>query len=309
MSQPEQVDQALSAAEEIVSATDAFRKSGGKDAASRSQALVASRKLIAALEDPAEAVMQHAFAGPERLCVRVAVDLRLFHILAQHGGKPVSASDLATESRAEAPFIIRIMRVLVAIGFVGESGRGIYLTTPLTMAMTAPPLEAAVKNTYDHAYQAFAKMPAYFRQTGYRNPTDSVNGPLQFALDTKLSFFDYLGQDPQASKEFDTFMIASRNMKPHWVDWYPVKELILDGYDESGDSALMVDIGGGYGQDLEYFKKKFPSVRGLILQDLPRTIAEVHLSAGIKAMGYDFFTKQPIQGMNSSKHYGNPLMI
>ncbi|CAF9943402.1 MAG: hypothetical protein ALECFALPRED_000295 [Alectoria fallacina] len=297
MTSPEQAAQVAAATEEVSITTNAFQQSGGKDESARGKALVAARKLITALENPAETIMQHAFAGPERLCVRVAIDLRIFYTLAQHGGQPVSAAELAAASGAQATFIVRIMRVLVAIGFCGEADVESYVPTPLTMAMTALPLEAAVKNTYDHAYQAFAKMPEYFRQNGYQSPTDSTNGPLQFALNTKLSFFDYMGQYPQVSKEFDTFMTASRNMKPHWVDWYPVQDQILDGYagGSEGENVLLVDVGGGYGQDLEYFKLKYPSAGRLVLQDLPRTIAEVKLSADIEAMSYDFFTRQPIK--------------
>ena len=44
-------------------------------------------------------------------------------------------------------FPVRILRVLVAIGFCGEADLESYIATPLTMAMTALPLEAAVKNT------------------------------------------------------------------------------------------------------------------------------------------------------------------
>ena len=140
-------------------------------------------------------------------------------------------------------------------------------------------------------------MPAYFRNFGFESPTDSTNGPFQFAMNTKLSFFDYMAQDPQVSKEFDTFMTASRRMKPHWADWFPVQQRLLDGFVESSKetSTLLVDVGGGYGQDLEYFNKKFPSFGHLVLQDLPRTIAEVKLSPEIEAMTYDFFTQQPIK--------------
>lgn len=34
------------------------------------------------------------------MCVRVAVDLKLFHLIAEHGG-PITAAELATASGAE----------------------------------------------------------------------------------------------------------------------------------------------------------------------------------------------------------------
>ena len=37
------------------------------------------------------------------------------------------------------------MRVLTAIGFAAEAGEQSYVATPLTKAVTIPPLEAALK--------------------------------------------------------------------------------------------------------------------------------------------------------------------
>ncbi len=39
--------------------------------------------------------------GPDRVCVRLAVQLRLFHALAGNDGRPVSAAELAETSGAE----------------------------------------------------------------------------------------------------------------------------------------------------------------------------------------------------------------
>ena len=36
------------------------------------------------------------------------------------------------------------MRVLTAVGFAAEAGKGEYIATPLTKAMTLPSLEASV---------------------------------------------------------------------------------------------------------------------------------------------------------------------
>lgn len=63
---------------------------------------------------------------------------------------------------------------------------------------------------------------------------------------------------------------------------------------------LLVDIGGGWGHDLIAFHEKYPTrgTRGrLVLQDLPSVIKDTGAPlSGVEAMGYDFFTEQPVKG-------------
>lgn len=54
----------------------------------------------------------------------------------------------------------------------------------------------------------------------------------------------------------------------YWVDWYPVQERILDGFDkgekrEEGEEEgiCIVDVGGGKGHDLMQFEERFPGHR------------------------------------------------
>ncbi|PHH92320.1 hypothetical protein CDD83_7909 [Cordyceps sp. RAO-2017] len=61
---------------------------------------------------------------------------------------------------------------------------------------------------------------------------------------------------------------------------------------------MLVDVGGGYGHDLEEFHGKYPDAPGrLVLQDLARVLDKVHRrSAAIQYMEYDFLTEQPVWG-------------
>ena len=110
--------------------------------------------------------------------------------------------------------------------------------------------------------------------------------------------FDYLQQYPQAAKNFNIFMTGSRSARLFWADWFPVQEVLLDGYEESEEGVLLVDVGGGLGHDVRHFREKFPAVRGrLVLQDLPHTIDQAqHLNEGIQLMSHNFFDPQPIHG-------------
>ena len=125
-------------------------------------------------------------------------------------------------------------------------------------------------------------------------------------MNAKLGFFDWIEEDPKKFKEFHLFMTASRRMRPISVDWFPVQERIIDGYNpenkEPGeghaDDVLLVDIGGSQGRDLEGFRKKFPEAPGrLILEDRPLAVADAKFTApNMEAIAYDFFTPQPVKG-------------
>ena len=84
-----------------------------------------------------------------------------------------------------------------------------------------------------------------------------------------------------------------------WFEFFPVEERFGRSRDTDPSSlTLLVDIGGGLGNDLMAFKARYPSLPGrLVLQDLPETIEGVkELDSGIDAMVHNFFTPQRVEG-------------
>ena len=60
---------------------------------------------------------------------------------------------------------------------------------------------------------------------------------------------------------------------------------------------MLVDVGGGYGHEIQEIKKKYPDLPGrMILQDLPETINQITAPLNTEAMAYNFFTPQLIRG-------------
>lgn len=93
-------------------------------------------------------------------------------------------------------------------------------------------------------------------------------------------------------------MEGQRANRAHWVDWFPVRELVLN--DAKPEGPLLIDIGGGRGHDLVAFKHKFPEASGrLVLEDLPGVIGDIeNLESGIEAVPYDFFAAHnPVKGV------------
>lgn len=147
---------------------------------------------------------------------------------------------------------------------------------------------------------AAIKAPKYLREKGYRSPTDPNDGFMQYAFQTKLSSFELFHSIPWVFRDFNTFMGNSGGARQIWLDWYPMQERLIHGSDTTNGSALFVDIGGGYGHDTLAFHDKYPNKGKLILQDLPDVVAKTRdFPPGVEAMGYDFFTEQPVQGTSS----------
>ncbi|KAI4592694.1 hypothetical protein KJ359_010596 [Pestalotiopsis sp. 9143b] len=142
---------------------------------------------------------------------------------------------------------------------------------------------------------AAQKAPKYFGEYGYHCPTNPRDGLMQYAFQTKLTTFELFTSMPEVFKDFNTFMGNTMGARGYWVDWYPLQDRLLDGADPN--SALLVDVGGGKGHDLQAFHDKFPKDGPLILQDLENVIDSLTgLSSSVQPMAYDFFTEQPVKG-------------
>jgi hypothetical protein len=135
----------------------------------------------------------------------------------------------------------------------------------------------------------------------YAAPTKTTDNPFTFGHQTSQSMFEYITARPTLYTQFSHHMGGYRLGRPSWFSpsIYPVEERLLAGYDLS--SALLVDVGGNLGHDLESFKGAFPSVEGqLVLQDTPAVIEVAPTDAlrelGIDATAHDFFTPQPVEG-------------
>jgi len=124
--------------------------------------------------------------------------------------------------------------------------------------------------------------------------------------------FDWLHANPPGGANFNYHMGGYSNGRPSWFDkgFYPVQDRLLNGFDDSDGSALLVDIGGGLGHDIESFHASFPGVPGrLVLQDLQRVIGQIPAKDdGIERTVYDFHTEQPVKGNQSQAPVSSSLL-
>ena len=109
------------------------------------------------------------------------------------------------------------------------------------------------------------------------------------------TFFEWVDRNEAFTPKFhDTMAVISRR-KPDPTIVYPVEQLIRQ---TKAGQVLLVDVGGGTGNDIEHFRKKLPDVASgsLILQDTRTCLVTTNVHPDIKTMEYDFFTPQPIKG-------------
>lgn len=192
----------------------------------------------------------------------------------------------------------QVMNHLSAMYLVHASN-GKFHGTPLSIGLAEKKYEDRICYTYGVAGPSFRGIPEYLKSIEYHNPTSIVDGPFQYAHNTKLPFFAWLAANPPYLAQFNSFMTAYRAGKPSWCDpgFYPVAERLIDGFESANSKFVLVDVGGGIGHDLvELAAKHSPLSGGLLLQDRAEVISNVADNETFTSKAYDFFTPQPEKG-------------
>ncbi|MDI1488689.1 MAG: hypothetical protein OHK93_007965 [Ramalina farinacea] len=256
-----------------------------QDTMARKTLLTELRKLNVELESPMDSIMRYVFQPHQNAMIRTAIDLGLFELVRPREKNGTGAQELAGETGAEQSLIgvcsslqknpvskpdlraentsVRVMRVLVTMGIISEFGEQRYAATRISKTWQNPPLRDCSKDLFDESAFSLAQLPTFLKQTHYKNPSDTANGPFH---------------------AFNTYM--------------EVQEVLLNDFNAKEEAVLLVDVGGGRGHDLEAFKEAFPHQEGrLIVQDLPDVIDDIRQPVpGVEAMKHNFFTPQPVKG-------------
>jgi len=128
--------------------------------------------------------------------------------------------------------------------------------------------------THDVLDPSLWSLPAFMASTNYQNPSDPAGGPFQHAHGTGDLLFAWLAGRPEYMTAFNQYMGGYRAGKASWLDAggvFPAEEMLrLDETAERENRVMIVDVGGGMGQDLLELRTKHPEVKGwMVLQDLP----------------------------------------
>ncbi|PLB49692.1 putative O-methyltransferase [Aspergillus steynii IBT 23096] len=260
--------------------------------------LAAIRSLQLTAETPVETTSRVNFQIMQNICVRVAIERRLLHVIAD-SDRPITSVEIARATDTDELLIVRVMRVLTAIGFADETANQTYAANDVTRFEILPGSIAAVKHHFEPDFGMGARLVDYMRGPGVSQFADE---PDQMTLFKYAHGFDkifgMLEVNPEQKDAFDGYMAARRLVQqPQWFEMYPAAEK-LGNVRSQADSVLLVDVGGGPGQEMARFRQRHPEIAGrIILQDLPLTLNRIEqVPEGIEPMEHDFFTPQPVHG-------------
>lgn len=181
------------------------------------------------------------------------------------------------------------------------TSEGNFCSTRLSNSLAEPRFQESIMYCHYVTRQAFNGIPEYFRRLPNQMPSTHPNGiagPFKIGHDHNLEFFEWLRANPPNEVRFAQFMQAYRAGNINWYDpgFYAVKERMLEPFDHAISDTLLVDVGGGKGQDLCMFADQFPDHPGkIVLQDQDTVIAEAIEDSRFECSSHDFFTPQPIR--------------
>ncbi|KAE8343044.1 hypothetical protein BDV24DRAFT_129606 [Aspergillus arachidicola] len=275
----------------------AAEAAGDKNA--HGELLRAIRQLQLAVETPVETTSRFNFQIMQNISIRVAIEKQFLHLIAARNGAPITASEIADKTGENLLLIVRVMRVLTAIGLCDEVGNETYAANEKTHFKILPGSIAAEKHHFDLDFGMGGRLVEYMRGPGIQQFADEPGATtlFKYAHGTDV-IFGLLEKNPEQKQAFDDYMASRRVANlPQWFEIYPAAEKFADAHQDS-NATLMVDVGGGPGQELIRFKERHPDIPGrLVLQDLPLTLQRIEkLPDGIESMEYDFFTPQPVKG-------------
>lgn len=229
--------------------------------------------------------------------IQIGIDLNVFATLAENA-KPVGLQHFLDATSASPTLLAHLLRSMAAFGFIVETDKDTFTANRIAKVLAHPDVVGAFPHvTHLHALTAQV-LPQYLREHKYQAMTDAKDLPFHLALGTDLPPFEWMKQHPEQMKALGHAMRIERIHS--WVESYPIGKTI-GSFEADADSALLVDIGGGFGQQAVAFKSRVPSTPGrIIVQDIASTLANAPSIEGIEFQEHDFFTPQPIK---SAKFY------
>ncbi|KAF2871951.1 methyltransferase B [Massariosphaeria phaeospora] len=237
-------------------------------------------------------LLARMFAGYlQFILLRFGHDLGIFTRLTA-SSDPITLGAIAAESGASPSLLGHILRAMSSFGLITETSKGTFAANRATRTLSNEHVVGALPSFFEcHAPAALAA-PAFFKDRKYQSITSNKDLPFQRALNTDLTPFEWLKQNPAQMKSLGHTMALQRD--GHWTGSYPVEKEV-GSFSPATESALLVDIGGGFGQQSVVFKMAFPSLPGrIVVQDIPETLSRAPTVDGVSFESYDFFTTQPI---------------
>jgi hypothetical protein len=292
---------------DFVEAIEGINRDSFVEDGDRIGALQAAYALVSRLETSWDTVARLVLIQPALgAALKVARDLQLFEKWDREAGagSARTSAQLAELTVCDDKLLVRILRHLSSTNILDEVSPCLYQQTAFTKSLLEPVFGAWIDYLYDATLPCFHKMPIYLAQHGYQNPTDATNGVFQYTKGFKGTLFEYYDAHPTEGAVFNNMMGGVMAKQAGMLDLYPLERL-AEKSESSPPPALLVDVGGNVGHDINKFLAKQPGLAPrLVLQDRPDVVKIAKCPPTVQVMAHDFFTPQPVRGARAYYLHG-----
>jgi O-methyltransferase domain len=283
---------------QLESLVKADKLSLNANVAERRRALDLIRKLQIQLDSPVDSILRLVWQDTLYIAaLKSCMDLKVFDILGESSDF-VPIAELSKRTGANEALLARILRHVAAMGGIREKEPPLaYASTPYSDALRRKEINAGIDFIFSISAPVAATLPTWLEKIGYKDPLSSDDCCWNIAKHTDKGLFDYLNAHPTELATFAAHMSGYSEGRGIWLDLYPLSR-ILEGADPEG--ALLVDVGGGRGHDVERFRLRASQQQlgKIIVQDLPLVVEEAkkhQVDSSIEFIVHDFFTPQPVK--------------
>ncbi|RYO43497.1 Demethylsterigmatocystin 6-O-methyltransferase [Alternaria arborescens] len=240
-----------------------------------------------------EMMFSLAMAPLQWALVDVGIDLNIFTTLSS-SATPMTHGDFQEKTGAAPNLLAHLLRSMASFGLINEVEKDVFAASRTTRVFADPHVNGAAPHLSKLHLPVVNALPGYLKGHDYQDITNPKDLPFHMAMNTELTPFEWMKQDGEQMKALGHIMVL--DSVDSWVSSYPAQQVVGD-FKPADKSALLVDVGGGFGQHSVAFKKKFPELPGrIVVQDAPSTLAHAPKVDGIEFQTHDFFTQQPIRG-------------
>ncbi|XPS77150.1 hypothetical protein M3J07_009187 [Ascochyta lentis] len=262
----------------------------------------AARRLMLSVEDPMSVGSRVQFNARAAAVSQVAIDLKIFELLAKEPSKRWTVGELERHTGAEATLLDRIMRTLAVNNLVFEVAHSVYSASHITARCASAAFRAGLAHSKNLIWPGLQVLPTFLAEIGYKNPHDPSKSASMKGVGFDGDVMVYLKKNPEKAAASYLFMAENKKEAAKWVDGkVPTNDLILSNEEIADGRVMLVDVGGGSGHQCEALRKAFPHLKGRILvQDLPFMVDRIDMeharTVQFEVVPHDFFQPQPVCG-------------
>ncbi len=294
-------------AEEVLKLTDTYQPAPPNSWAAEDPLITKAKELIMQAQSTVDYMSTLTRTTTETVCLRTLLEFNVIQSIPTEGS--ISAPDLEKKTGVDTTLLVRLFRILVNSGAIGQNENGDYSHTHVSASFLHPVVPNMFKQIYETGLGPIVRLPQFLKYqaeiTGrVEEPGASVDNTYwnlcTYAVGEhgRSSTFQLMEKDPVKMQEFQSNLGASAHLHP-WVGFYDFSKLATQ---EEG-RIVFVDVGGGHGHAISSILQAHPDIKPgqCVLQDSEAVIdfaqkGNKDLPFEVEKQVHDFFSPNPVKG-------------